>query len=431
MARTVGEQFYHVAMGPLAMAGSSLRRGDVKQGLEELSGESLVGSVQRAIDTVATTVGLPPYEVERLLPTADMDAMLELVASTQLEALEQWQLHMAHAGGLLEAIAKLTADGRAPEAGLSLMRIATKMKLEKALAAPLRELAEHIERWQELLEVIRKQLDEGKELAEARRRRQRVQLGIAALTGIALMAVSALGYTVMNARKNVEAVLAQANPCEVELIAPGDLSMAGSSQKASVTSKREACRLVRERAKIAEQKQREEEARLERELEKKRARAALCKELGARLAKPSAEALDPKLSAMLGKDAPFMAELSRGKLADDDVTRDVSAMSCMDGESGDAVASAFAAAAIKTAESWLPGHSPSPSVVALIARGKGAVSKAARENLVPPIEKLALDALVTGKVEFAAKARRKCDVLTALDVTPHLYCKTVLRKPVK
>jgi hypothetical protein len=79
----------------------------------------------------------------------------------------------------------------------------------------------------------------------------------------------------------------------------------------------------------------------------------------------------------------------------------------------------------------LPGHSPSPSVVALIARGKGAVSKAARENLVPPIEKLALDALVTGKVEFAAKARRKCDVLTALDVTPHLYCKTVLRKPVK
>jgi hypothetical protein len=54
--------------------------GGPQPALEELSGESLVGSVQRAIDTVASTVGLPPYEVERLLPTTDMDAMLELVA---------------------------------------------------------------------------------------------------------------------------------------------------------------------------------------------------------------------------------------------------------------------------------------------------------------------------------------------------------------
>lgn len=430
MTRTVGEQFYHVAMGPLAMAANCLRRGDVRQGLTELSGDSLVGSVQRAIDAIAETVGLPTHEVERLLPTEEMDDLLEGVATTQSTSAAQWDLHMAHAGGLLEAIAKLTSDGRAPEAGMCLMRIATKMKLEKGLASPLRELAGHIERWQELLERVRRELDEGKELKEARQRRRVVRVGIAGLTGVAVLAVAALVTTVWKARRQIDDVLALPSPCEVELLLAADLSMASAEQKSTLVAKHAACSGTRELARIAEEKIQEDKARQLREAEAKRTREATCIELGVRLSKPSTEALSPKLKEILAKDMTFMTALARGKIDNADVSRDVSNLTCLDGQAGDAIAGAFAAALAQAGESWLPEHTPSPSALTLVKRGKASVSRIARANLIPPIEKVALDALLTGKSEPVRAARKKCDVLTMLDVTPHLYCQAVLRQPV-
>jgi hypothetical protein len=236
---------------------------------------------------------------------------------------------------------------------------------------------------------------------------------------------------VMRSRGRVDELLTHTNPCEIDLVANADLTMASSQQRASVAAKREACRAMREQARVDEEKKQAAEASKRVEAEKKREREAACKELGARLDQPSSESLSPKLASLLGKDEPFISALARGKLGDDDVTRDLSTLTCIDGEAGDAIARAFAVALAKNAESWAPDHSPSPSALALLARGKAAVSRVVRENLIPPIEKVALDALVTGKVENTTKARRKCEVLTALEVKPHLYCQAVFKSAVK
>ncbi len=428
MTRTVGDQFYHVTMAPLAMAGNCLRRGDVRQGLQELSGESLVGSMQRAIDAVAANVGLRAGAIERLLPTEEIDNLLESVARCQADAAEQWQLHMAHAGGLLEAIAKLTSDGRSPETGMCLMRIATKMKLEKALATPLRELAGHIENWEELLGRIRRLLDDGKELAEARRRRRVVRLGLLAAVGVAGIAVGAVALTVLGARRRIDKSLTDMNPCEVELMRAADVSMASAKQKAAVQSARSACRENRESARLLEEKKQAEAKRQRREREAVQEREARCVELAARVTKPSATPLSSELTEVFSNDLRLLTRLAAGQLSNSDVASDVASLPCLTGPPGDAIAGAFAAALVQSVESWAPTHAPSPSALLLVQRGKASVGRVAGQNLIPPIEKTALNALVTGDAGLTKKAIKCCELLTSVGVTPHLYCNAVMGK---
>ncbi len=426
MARTLGEQFFHIAMGPLAMAGASFRRGDVKQGLAELTGESLVGSVQRAIDTVASTSGVPVADIERLLPAGEMDALVARIAATQSDALRQWELHMTHASSLLEAIAKLTADGRPPEAGLCLSRIATKMRLEKALAAPLRDLAGLVDSWQAMLEQVRGSIDRGKVLEAAKRRREKRRQMAALGAVVTFVVVAAVAITVVKSRKRVDEMIARANPCEVELLGASDLRLASTTQDAAVASRRVACTNQREETRRAEERAHEEKQRRAKEEEERRERAAMCTSLGERLAQPGAAPLPPRTLALLGKDADFFARLVQGKLQGSDVTRDVTMLTCADGPASVAIAKAFTAAVVKSSSAWLSEHALSPTVLAMLTRGREGAPLFAREELERPIDKLALKALVSSEPEELGRARRACDALRALEVKVGLYCGALL-----
>lgn len=427
MPRSIGDQFLHVAMGPLAMAGASFRRGDVTQGLAELSGESLVGSVQRAVDAVARTVGLPRTEVERLLPAGEMDALVGRIAPAQVAATSQWERHMSQASSLLEAIAKLTADGRAPEAGLCLMRIATKMRLERELAAPLRELAERIDEWQLILERVGKRIDAGKELEKARLRRERQRITAAVTAITALLGGAGLAGWVVRLRNDVDQVLVRSNACEAELLTERHLKVASSFQREAVAGRLRACASMRVEAKRQEERRRAEQEASAREEALRRERKTMCAELAERLGTPRETALAPRTLELLGRDAPLFMRLAKGKLDAEDVRREVESLACLDG-SGTAVARAYAVALVTSAESWVPTTLPSKSAAVLATRGKEALSLSARDEFARVVDKRALQAIMSGKLGIIEEAVRACEVLGTLDATPRIYCRALLKR---
>lgn len=409
------------------MAGACFRRGDVTQGLVELTGESLVGSLRRALDAVSSTSGVPLSEIERLLPSAEMDALVARLDLVQADAVAQWALHMTHGSSLLEAIAKLTADGRPPEAGLCLSRIATKMRLEKALATPLRDLADLVDAWQSLLERVRGRIDGGKVLEQAKRRREKRRQMLALVAVVTFITLAAIAITVTKARGRIAELTSRSNPCEIELMTSGDERLASSEQSTVIAQRRSECSSQRERTRLEEERAQREKERLAREEQERRERAAMCTNLAERLSSGASTPLPPRTLELLGKDAEFLSRLARGQLLGQDVTKDLRSVVCADGPASIPFANAVAAAVVNNSSAWLQEHGLSASVVELLEKGRESVSRTSRENLAKPVDKLALKALVNSNEAELARSRRACEALKALDVVTGVYCKSVLR----
>jgi hypothetical protein len=422
MARTIGDQFANLALGPVAFAGTALKSGNVDRALDELGPESLYGAVQRGATAVASRAGVPLSLVESVLPIDAMDALLARIEVTQAEARSQWKIHVDHGGGLLEAVAKLTADSRPVEAGMGLTRLATKMKLEKALAAPLRDLATQIDQWCELLQSIRVRLDEGKHLEQARRRRVLRRLAIAAVVLLALAGASGWALFIHFARTRVDRILASSEACDVDRIDAADLSRASEDQRRSVASRRDECDKAREQARAVERERAaaEERRRIERQREEERQRG--CKRLGETLGKPSTASFEPLVKGILGRHDELFARVARRAVIGADITSDVTGLACLSSPAGDTIAGAFATAVVASAEAWIGSHAPSPSVLALLTRGKAAVDADARLRFARAVEHLALEALMSGDPEKLERARRTCALLPVLELKPDLYC---------
>ena len=430
MARTLGDRFVNLAMRPVSFAGACLRSGDVDRGLAELAAESLFGGVKRAAESIAADAGVPPSLVEGVLPMEEMDKLLAKIEGTQVAAAAQWALHIGHGSSLLEAIAKLTADARPAEAALSLNRIATKMKLEKALAIPLRELAGQIEEWCELLAMTRRRLDDGKHLEAARRRRRQRRMVVTFAIVAVVFSAAGVVTRVIQARARIEARVLGDEPCDVELIDPSDLARASSEQNVAVATRREQCAGARERARIEEQKERAAAAKAKREEAERLEREAACKRLGEALAhtKPGAD-LEPAMAKVAGKSADLLGRLVKGQLALEDLTVDLAALPCMNSPAADAIAQAYAAAAVASSAQWLATHAPSPSALALLSRGKAGVSEDERLRIAREVEKLAEKALMWGNPEELERTRKLCALLTRLGLEPSLHCQASEKVP--
>jgi len=244
-----------------------------------------------------------------------------------------------------------------------------------------------------------------------------------ALCGVvSFVIVAACAITVLKARRRIDDLLARTNPCEIELLPPGDLRFATTAQESGVAARRSACSRQREETRLAEERTRAEKQRREKEEEDRRERAAMCKALGERLDKPGTEPLPARTLTLLGKDADFFSRLVQGKFQGADVTRDVSALTCGDGPASDAIARTFAGAVVRNATTWLDEHALSPSVLAMATKGKEGAQLFQREGLQRPIDKLALKSLVHSEPEQQARARRACELLRALDVSQGIYC---------
>src|SRR5437016_5244012 len=144
----LGASFLACALGPVSYAGSCIMAGRVAEGLQELSAEALEGALKRGVDQLAQRVGLGAFDIERILPQEALRAQLDKLATTQRSALEAWTYYSGRTGGLLQGVADLTVDGRAPDASLNLQRLAKKVSRDKPFSQPLMALSEDVGVWE-------------------------------------------------------------------------------------------------------------------------------------------------------------------------------------------------------------------------------------------------------------------------------------------
>ena len=137
MAAKLGGTFLVGAGGPVNYAGQCILSSRVTDGLRELTPDSLYGGFRRGVEESAKRVGVGPADVESLLPMDKVKHLVSRLTLSQQRAVEAWNLHAGHIGGLLKGVADLTADGRAPDVGLCLDRLAKKVMRDRELADPL------------------------------------------------------------------------------------------------------------------------------------------------------------------------------------------------------------------------------------------------------------------------------------------------------
>src|SRR5689334_20277893 len=138
-AKIVGT-FLRAALGPIQFAASLVTANKVRQGIDELAAEPLMSALTRGIGDVATLASVPKSDIEASLPMVEFNAVAGRLARSQPSAIEAWNLHAGQTG-FLDIITALTVDGRKPEIGRCLERVAKKVSADEALARPLLALA--------------------------------------------------------------------------------------------------------------------------------------------------------------------------------------------------------------------------------------------------------------------------------------------------
>jgi len=111
MARRIGAHFLQAAHGPLAFAASCIAQNQILKGIEELAPGGLAGGLLRGVDDVAKEAGVPPREVQSLLPWSELARAAKRLEVVQPAALRAWKIH-AGAYGFLDLVTQLTVDGR-------------------------------------------------------------------------------------------------------------------------------------------------------------------------------------------------------------------------------------------------------------------------------------------------------------------------------
>lgn len=418
MADKLGVLFLNAAMGPLNYAGQCIMQSRVKQGINELAIESLMGAVERGIGTVAKAAGLPPGYVQNLLPMNEIALVATRIAENQRVAMQQWEVHTGHIGGLLDGVADLTIDNRPPDASLCLLRVSKKMQLDKQLAVPLRQLSEDLVTWQELIASCRTFIDDGRSLEIAYRQRRWVRIGMAVAGALAIAVVVVWVVRVRLARGRVDENLALEDPCSAEKIDPSDLGKASDEQKTQVEERRAACARAAEEVRLAAEEKQKERLRVAAAEQKREAHVGACTRLGASLAggKPDITGLDEATphAALLGR-------IAKTKLEPDDVGK-LSALPCMDTEAATPLAEQYMRGVLATAALWMFSTAPSKTAGDLMVKGKGGVTARQLTIFGRHVEEMAKRAVRKGDVEGLKRTEVLCGLKKRLALRIGQHC---------
>ena len=367
MAAKLGGVFLTCSQGPVNYAGACIQGSRMPLGIQELAVEGLWGGVQRGIAQTARLAGVNPRDVESLLPMAEIRASLQRVGACQQAALQAWSINAGHLGGLLQGIADLTIDGRAPDACECLARVARKVRRDRPFAEPIQALSEEIGRYQDLLIRCRGLLDEGGALARAyKRRRLRNALAIGVSIGLAIAAVGVL-LILRAARARIDTALASPDPCAVSALPESDVDRGSAEQGRLVAERLTTCSDLRARKEREAEEQRRKE---EREREEQRRRAELDVKGDALAAHLAEGRLVPDDEALANDGGDLLRRILEKKLRPSDLGPESPALPCVGAKGGDRVRAAFAEASLATVWTWIASFDPSDVTrEALAARG--------------------------------------------------------------
>jgi hypothetical protein len=419
MAARLGGTFLVGASGPVNYAGQCILSSRVADGLRELTPDSLYGGFRRGVEESAKRVGVGTADVERLLPMDQVRSLVNRLTISQQNAVSAWTMHAGHMGGLLKGVADLTADGRAPDVGLCLERLAKKVTRDRELADPLRALATDVSEWQDIIARCRDLLDDGGALERAyRMRRVRRVLAVAGLAGII---VGALGVVlwVRAARVRIDAVLAVADPCAAAAIEPGDARRASSDQRRQLDARSVECASLHEReekeralALVREAKARDEQLQ-KKDLEQK------CEALAGHVEK---EGLTPDDAAFAGPRAALLRRISTGALDVADFGPADPDLPCAAAPSAARFTDAFTRAVLASPARWANADDPSKLVTATLIAHVAELPSSAKQVVARRADDLAKKALIIGVPGLLPRAIRLCQLKDALGIHGGSYC---------
>jgi len=389
----------------------------VEEGLVQLTGAEVMAALQRGIEAVAKATGLPAAHVARYLPMAELRDVAAAVSRNQIVSVEQWRLH-AGWEGLLNGIADLTVDGRTPSASMCLLRLSKKMQLDKELSIPLRQLSDDLDRWEQLLQACRKQIDDGRALKQAYHRKRFVLAGVLIAIALGFSAVLVWMLRVRTARQRIDAAIAQEDPCARVVADVDDLDKASDQQRSSLEDGEQAClaRREAERKAEAERKRKEEEERqlrLERERRKKR-----CEDLAADIA--GGRAIED--AEIQGDTKALLQRMTDQALKPEDLQLAANSFPCPGTAAEVAIGQAYARAALASLAGWINSRTLTDASVALLAAGKDGLTREQRVSMSNHIENHAKKTLIGGNEERIARTLKLCELIEKLGQPERQYC---------
>ena len=419
MSAKISGTFLRAALGPIQYAAGLVTSNKVRQGIEELSPDSLVGGLKRGIREVAALVGVDGRDIERVMPMAQVRELEERLSVSQPAAVAAWNLH-AGQYGFMDVITALTIDGRKAEIGLCLARVAKKVAADVELATPLEALAVDVTAWEELIVRCRHILEDRGWLAAAygRKRRKRALMVGGAL--VVIVASVSLIFYVKTSRDRIDHALAGSDPCSISIDAR-DARFASRDQDRAISAAKARCET--DRQKKAETERIEREAA---EAERKKQEAITRRLDGC--AKLAASVVDGSFSIATGaaevdpKTGGFLERLSQKRLAPEDIGPDNPAFPCGDTDSVKEIEKAFASALMADPTLWSRRGDPSPFTEKTLLEQKDQISPMMLSSFSESAEALAKTALLSGKADVIAKARRLCSTARSLGVPGHEQC---------
>lgn len=422
MAAKLGATFLVGAGGPVNYAGNCILASKVTEGLRELTPESLVGGLERGVSQAAARVGVSASEVERLLPMVELRTIAARIGLSQKNATLAWEAHAGHVGGLLKGVADLTTDGRAPDTGLCLERLATKVSRDADLALPLEALAADVRRWQDLIARCRDILDDGAVLAKAYKRRQLRRVLLATVPAMVAGLALSLALWIRAAQARVEDALAGSDACAALDIPPEDLARSSSSQKKKAEERKAMCATQREREARERKSAEEREARAREAEQKKQARETGCAALASHI---EAGKILPEDEATVGESLGLMRRIAKGALSPSDYGPDDAPLPCGDTKAGPSIAAAFDRALIAAPAAWANAPDPSRQARAALEKHADELPSAPKQVIAQRADALAKKALLFGDAGVQERAVRLCALKDALGLHGGGYCGTI------
>ena len=424
--RRIAGVFLRAAMGPVEYAGGCIMGNKIVTGLEELAPEGLVDALRRGIGDVAKLAGVARSEVESLLPMTDMQSIAQRLRQSQPRALDAWR-QQAGQFGFLDVVTALTIDGRRPEIGLCLERVAGKVLHDRHLAEPLEALSVDITAWEDLIVRCRHILEDRGWLGRALRRRTLKRLILGGLGLVALVSVTIVIVTRRIQREDAARRIDSVADCDAHTVSEADLEWATEEQRARLKEKSASCENARAEAAAEEKRDADARAREKAARELHEAREKTCVALASDVEKGT---LSEESKNTADKAADLLGRIAKKSLYDSDAGPTDPVFPCADNAAvKKRLEAAFTAALMVDPLLWARRADPSPLVTSLLASQKASLPDNGLIGLADNAERSAKSSLTRGDVGKMATAKRVCALAKALEVAGHSGCNALEKMP--
>jgi len=415
-------------MGPIEYAATCVLGNKIQIGLDELAPDGLMAAYQRGITDVAKLVGVPPSDVLRVAPHAEVAAVVQRLRDSQPKAITAWRA-IGGQFGFFDVVTALTVDGRHPDIALCLQRVSSKVKQDRELSEPLEALAADLAAWTDLVTRTRELLEDLTWLTSTLRRRVIKKVIFASVVMAILFGMTATIVTLRVTQDRLDDRLESTGACDAEKLSQDDLGWATRDQRALVAKKIEACKNDRaaeaERARVETERRRAEQKVREIREARQRECDALVGEVEKGIAADAS--LSDAAATTAGEQAALLTRVAKKTLAPADIGPLDPTFPCGDTGADKRLESAYVAAMTVDPFVWARNGDPSAYAQKILIERKAELPANGLLAVADNAERTAKNGLSSGDATTISRAKKLCAFAAALGVGGHRGCNTLER----